>query len=282
LPSNFLFVAFCDFFDWSSGVFEFPDKQEFIEQSYEKLIQAEYSEYLNLTPEEQTQKVLEFEMLLETEQSPERKANILLEQGKLFAAGQDMMSAIASYDQAVKFKPDYHVVWNNRGNALRDLGRFEEAVASYDQAVKFKPDYHVVWNNRGNVLRDLGRFEEAVASYDEAVKIKSDKHEAWDNRGYALHKQGKLPDAIKSYDKALEIKSDSANAWYNRAYAYGDLGDVDKAIENLQTAINLDAKYREMAKTDADFDSIRNDTRFQALLIKNMNLSHAESQSRRE
>jgi hypothetical protein len=24
-----------DFFDWSSGVFEFPDKREFIEQSYE-------------------------------------------------------------------------------------------------------------------------------------------------------------------------------------------------------------------------------------------------------
>ncbi len=53
-----------DFFDWSSGVFEFPDKQEFIEQSYEKLIQGEFSEYLNLTPEEQTQKVLGFEMLL--------------------------------------------------------------------------------------------------------------------------------------------------------------------------------------------------------------------------
>jgi tetratricopeptide (TPR) repeat protein len=105
------------------------------------------------------------------------------------------------------------------------------------------------------------------ASDDEAVKIKSDLHQAWDNRGYALYKQGKLPDAIKFYDQAIEIKSDHANAWYNRACAYGDLGDVDKAIENLQTAINLDAKYREMAKTDADFDSIRNDTRFQALLL---------------
>lgn len=57
-----------------------------------------------------------------------------------------------------------------------------------------------------------------------------------------------------------------ANVWYNRACAYGDNGDVDKAIENLQTAINLHAKFREMAKTDADFDSIRNHTRFQMLI----------------
>ncbi|KAM3110856.1 TPR end-of-group domain-containing protein [Phormidesmis sp. 146-33] len=31
-------------------------------------------------------------------------------------------------------------------------------------------------------------------------------------------------------------------------------------------SIALDPKYREMAKTDADFDGIREDDRFQALL----------------
>jgi hypothetical protein len=46
------------------------------------------SQYLNLTPEEQTQKVLGFEMLLETEQSPERKASILFEQGICFLLGR--------------------------------------------------------------------------------------------------------------------------------------------------------------------------------------------------
>jgi tetratricopeptide (TPR) repeat protein len=104
-------------------------------------------------------------MLLETEQSPERKASILFEQGKLFAAGQDMISAIASYDEAVKIKPDYHQAWYNRGNALRNLGQFEEAVASYDEAMKIKPDDHqlgttgvmrcVIWGSlkRDHILR---------------------------------------------------------------------------------------------------------------------------------
>jgi len=37
-------------------------------------------------------------------------------------------------------------------------------------------------------------------------------------------------------------------------------------IATLKQAIDLDPKYREMAKTDAAFDGVRNDDRFQALI----------------
>ncbi len=37
--------------------------------------------------------------------------------------------------------PDYAEALNNRGNALRDLERLEEALASYDKALAIKPDY---------------------------------------------------------------------------------------------------------------------------------------------
>ncbi len=65
-----------------------------------------------------------------------------------------------------------------RGNALGNLGRFEEAIASYDEALKFKPDYNRAWNNRGIALGNLGRFEEAIASNNQALKFKPDDHEA--------------------------------------------------------------------------------------------------------
>jgi tetratricopeptide (TPR) repeat protein len=79
--------------------------------------------------------------------------------------------AVASYDQALKFKPDKDSAWYNRGNALGNLGRYEEAVASFDQALKIKPDDDSAWNNRGNALGNLGRYEEAVASFDQALKL---------------------------------------------------------------------------------------------------------------
>jgi Flp pilus assembly protein TadD len=103
--------------------------------------------------------------------------------------------AIASYDEALKFKPDDHAAWNNRGIALGNLGRFEDAIASYDEALKFKPDDHAAWNNRGIALGNLGRFEDAIASYDEALKFKPDKDAAWDNRGFALGNLGRFEDA---------------------------------------------------------------------------------------
>ncbi|MEA5614969.1 tetratricopeptide repeat protein, partial [Nodularia spumigena] len=65
--------------------------------------------------------------------------------------------AVASYDRALEFKPDYHQAWNNRGYALRNLGRYEEAIASFDKALEIKPDYHQAWYNRGNCALEFRR-----------------------------------------------------------------------------------------------------------------------------
>ncbi|MDT9236764.1 tetratricopeptide repeat protein, partial [Limnospira sp. PMC 917.15] len=61
--------------------------------------------------------------------------------------------AISSYDQALKYKPDYHKAWNNRGVALYNLGEYKQAISSYDQALKYKPDYHKARVNRSKNSR---------------------------------------------------------------------------------------------------------------------------------
>ncbi|HEY9636256.1 MAG TPA: tetratricopeptide repeat protein [Coleofasciculaceae cyanobacterium] len=175
--------------------------------------------------------------------------------------------AISSYDQALKIKPDKHEAWYNRGNALVNLGRIEEAISSYDQALKIKPDDHKAWYKRGNALFNLGRLEEAVFSYDQALKFKPDYHKAWNKRGNALFNLGRLEEAIASCNEVLKFKPNYHQAWYNKACCYALQGNVEQAIENLQQAINLSPdECREMAKTDSDFDSIREDERFQALV----------------
>ncbi|ELS03868.1 tetratricopeptide repeat protein, partial [Xenococcus sp. PCC 7305] len=73
-------------------------------------------------------------------------------------------------------------------------------------------------------------------------------------------------EAIASYDKALELNPDKDKAWYNKACAYSLQNNVDLAIENLTQAINLNPEYREMAKTDSDFDNIREKPNFKSLI----------------
>ncbi len=175
--------------------------------------------------------------------------------------------AIASFDKALELEPDREEAWNNRGYALHNLGRLEEAIASWDKALEFKPDDYETWNNRGIALGNLGRLEEAIASYDKALEFQPDKHEAWNNRGYALGNLGRIEEAIASYDKALEFKPDNDDAFYNKACCYALHSKIDQAIQNLQQAIALNSdKYREMAKTDSNFDSLRSHPKFQALI----------------
>jgi tetratricopeptide (TPR) repeat protein len=199
-----------DFFDWRSSVFEFPTTPELLEQEFSRiLLEGDYEKYLTLTPEEWIKKALDIQELLEeNHQTPSARASLLFELGNLLAAAKEYEAAISSYDQALKIKPELHQAWNNRGNALDDLGRIEEAISSYDQALKIKPDKHEAWYNRGIALRNLGRIEEAISSYDQALKIKPDSHEAWNNRGYALDDLGRIEEAISSYDQALKIKPD--------------------------------------------------------------------------
>ncbi|MGF1601085.1 MAG: tetratricopeptide repeat protein, partial [Thermosynechococcaceae cyanobacterium] len=58
-----------------------------------------------------------------------------------------------------------------QGLILDDLGRYEDAISSFDQAIKFKPDYHQAFYNRGVALANLGRYEDAIASFDKALNI---------------------------------------------------------------------------------------------------------------
>jgi Uma2 family endonuclease/regulator of sirC expression with transglutaminase-like and TPR domain len=150
---------------------------------------------------------------------------------------------------------------------LYHLGRYEEAIASYDRALEINSKAHQAWYNRGLALGNLDCHAEAFASFNKALKINPNNHDAWYNRGLELGILGYIEEAIDSFNKALEIKPDEPETWYKKAYCYALQGQVDSTIQSLQKAISLNPnEYREVAKTDSIFDSIREDERFQALI----------------
>ena len=140
------------------------------------------------------------------------------------------------------------------------------AKAMEGHRIAIKPDLHAALSNKGISLANLGRYEDAIRSYDAALAIKPNAF-TWGKKGLAMSNLGRYEDAIVAYNKALALKPDYDNALYNKACAYALWNKPDEALEFLQKAIELaPEKYIELAKTDTDFDSLREDPRFQSLI----------------
>ena len=90
------------------------------------------------------------------------------------------------------------IIWchNNLGNALKQIGRLEEAVISYQNAIAIKPDYAEAYNNLGITFMSLERLDEAVKSYEMAISINSEYFDAHFNLGNAFSNK-----AARSVDK---------------------------------------------------------------------------------
>ena len=81
---------------------------------------------------------------------------------------------MASYERAIASKPDFAEAHNNRGLALCDLDRHNEALVSFERAIALKPDFAEAYYNRGNTLRELRRHTDALVSYQRAIALRPD------------------------------------------------------------------------------------------------------------
>ncbi len=85
-----------------------------------------------------------------------RAVRSLIYKGTLARLRGDYRLALRLYAIALRLNPFNDVAWNNRGNVLSSMGRFDEALACYDEALRLFPDQPAAAKNRG--ILDSGRF----------------------------------------------------------------------------------------------------------------------------
>ena len=133
----------------------------------------------------------------------------------------------------------------NKGAALRELGRPEEAVACYDQALEIDPRLAQALGNKGVALRALGRPEEALDSYDQALDINLRDATVWNNKGVVLDVLSRPEEALDSYDQSLEINPLYAGAWVNKGIVLGALSRSEEALTCFDQALDINPRYAE-------------------------------------
>jgi len=116
-------------------------------------------------------------------------------------------------------------------------------VESYARAIELNPsgaDGRRAWNNRGAALDNLHRHEEAIESYEEAIMIDPFDIYAWNNKGVALGALARHEEALQCFQKAIEIEKEYATAWKNLGVAYKSLNRDAEADEARRRAREWD------------------------------------------
>lgn len=179
-----------------------------------------------------------------------QNVGVLIRLGVIAAQTNDKARAAMLFGMAVQADPGNPVPYNNRGLALQEIGRPEEALEHYDRAIALKADYADAHFNRGNVLLDLCRRQDALGSYNRAIALRPRHAAAHANRGVVLKDLQRLNAAIDSFDRAIAIRRDFTAAIVNRGSTLLLAGQFDRGWADYQ--------QRPIGHTIATADGMRN------------------------
>lgn len=154
-----------------------------------------------------------------------------------------LQEALESYELALNVQPRHAETHNNRGVVLHALQRWEDALLAYDWALELKPGYAQALFNKGNALLALKRRLAALECLEAAIAQKPDYAKAYINRGVALQELQRPNEALTSYEKAVALQPFMPEAHFNRGGALQALCRIDEAIAAYEKAIALRPDY---------------------------------------
>jgi protein O-GlcNAc transferase len=150
--------------------------------------------------------------------------------------------ALASFDRAIALNGNDAVAYYYRANIYQELGQQEQALADYDKCITIRPEFAPAYFNRATALQCLQQLEAALASYERAIALKEGYVEAYVNRGYVLHQLKRFGEAVASYEHAISIRPEPV-AYLYLGNALQDLGRRDAALLSYDLAIDLNPGY---------------------------------------
>jgi Flp pilus assembly protein TadD len=119
---------------------------------------------------------------------------------------------------------------------------------------------------QGQCLRELGRYHDALGPLSRAAQACPDNISIWLALGWCYKRTGKLDRAIEALEEALAVEPEDALVHYNLACYWSLAKNKRQAITYLSRAFDLEEGYRALVGDEPDFDPIRDDPAFRALL----------------
>jgi TolB-like protein/AraC-like DNA-binding protein len=153
---------------------------------------------------------------------------------------------------------------------LKEDGKFEEALEEYKKLIDMYPENLSVYWNLSDFYWKTNEEQKAVESLQKAFQLAPEDRLFVDTIKLVYEKQGKK--GLEKWLNEYDLKYDEKGSCFSVAKYYIKTEEKEKALEWIEKAFKWKIPNLPGINAISEFDSLRNEPRFQALL-DSMNLT---------
>ncbi|MEQ9640465.1 MAG: tetratricopeptide repeat protein [Alphaproteobacteria bacterium] len=153
---------------------------------------------------------------------------------------RDYAGAVTAYEEALRLSPAFGIAAYNAGNALRYLGRLDEALDYFHHACDIDPNVASAHNGVGMVHQQRGHHQAALLAFDRALEIEPELGDALNNKAVSLQNLGRYGEALTTYYQLLDKQPDRSAAYFNLGTMLQMLERWDESIVVLRKGLQHD------------------------------------------
>jgi tetratricopeptide (TPR) repeat protein len=140
------------------------------------------------------------------------------------------------------------------------------AVQQLRNTLEMDPNFALARMVLGQSYEQQGAYKEAIAELQKAVSISHDSPSMLGSLGHAYGVAGRKTEADEILDHLMRLSKNLYVSPFYVSIVYAGLHENDKAMDWLEKAYEDRSNAIIFLKVDPDFDGLRSDPRFQALL----------------
>lgn len=148
-------------------------------------------------------------------------------------------AALVKLDSAISYNPGYANFYQVKGWVFEVLEKPDSAIASYENCLKYRSNYPEVWARIGRLYLQTKKYENAAFYLKRAVQAYPDSASIHLILGEAYYKDKKYPlamDYLRSYRKL--VSSPEPQFWKWLGLTYYQTREYPKAVEPLTKYVN--------------------------------------------
>jgi Flp pilus assembly protein TadD len=167
-----------------------------------------------------------------------QKARALFEKAVQYMKQNKLDESREKVNAALAICPKFSEALTLRGILLGRTGSVSDAIANFQQAIQYDPNYALAYIALGSVLNSKARFDESLPILGQAERIAPTSWQVYFESARANIGKGHFATALHDIDRAAELQGgeqkETPEVHLVRGYALIGMNEVTRAIHELE------------------------------------------------